>query len=141
VLVRKGSRARLDALLHSWGNPSRVSAVTGDLTQPNLGVPRAWIKEHKGSIDHFFHVAALYDMTAPDELNEQLNVGGTRAALGLASALDTGIFHQVSSVAASGDYHGAYDETMFDVGQGLPTSYHRTKFESERIVREESTVP
>jgi len=141
VLVREGSRARLDALLHSWGNPSRVSAVTGDLTKANLGVPRSWIKEHKGSIDHFFHVAALYDMTAPDELNEQLNVGGTRAALGLASALDAGIFHQVSSVAASGDYHGAYDETMFDVGQGLPTSYHRTKFESERIVREESTVP
>ncbi len=30
---------------------------------------------------------------------------------------------------------------MFDVGQGLPSSYHRTKFDSERIVREESTVP
>ena len=30
---------------------------------------------------------------------------------------------------------------MFDVGQGLPSAYHRTKFESERIVREESTVP
>jgi short-subunit dehydrogenase len=30
---------------------------------------------------------------------------------------------------------------MFDEGQGLPSSYHRTKFESERIVREESQVP
>src|SRR4029079_12581979 len=43
--------------------------------------------------------------------------------------------------AAAGDYHGVYDETMFDVGQGLPSPYHRTKYESERIVREEATVP
>ena len=80
-------------------------------------------------------------MTAPDELNEQLNVGGTRSALDLAGALDAGVFHQVSSIAAAGDYHGVFDETMFDVGQGLPSAYHRTKFESERIVREESPVP
>src|SRR4029078_3891736 len=50
-------------------------------------------------------------------------------------------FHQVSSIAASGDYRGFWDETMFDVDQGLPSPYHRTKFESEKIVREESAVP
>jgi NAD(P)-dependent dehydrogenase (short-subunit alcohol dehydrogenase family) len=141
VLVRKGSKERIERLLRSWGNPARVTTVTGDLTKPRLGVPKSWVAEHRGSIDHFFHVAALYDMTASDELNDQLNVGGTRAALDLADELDAGIFHQVSSIAASGDYHGVFDETMFDVGQGLPSSYHRTKFESERIVREECKVP
>ncbi|CAN5400111.1 SDR family oxidoreductase [soil metagenome] len=141
VLVRKGSQDRLQHLLRSWGTPTRVTAVTGDLTKQHLGVSKAWAREHRGSIEHFFHVAALYDMTASDELNEQLNVGGTRAALDLAASLGTGVFHQVSSIAASGDYHGTFDETMFDVGQGLPSAYHRTKFESERIVREESTVP
>ena len=141
VLVRSGSKERIDRLLRSWGNPARVSTVTGDLTKPRLGVTKKWAEAHRGSIDHFFHVAALYDMTASDELNEQLNVGGTRAALELAGALDAGVFHQVSSIAASGDYHGTFDETMFDVGQGLPSSYHRTKFESERIVREECPVP
>jgi NAD(P)-dependent dehydrogenase (short-subunit alcohol dehydrogenase family) len=141
VLVRAGSKDRIDRLLRSWGNPARVTTVTGDLTKPRLGVAKSWAAQHRGSIDHFFHVAALYDMTASDELNEQLNVGGTRAALELAGALDAGIFHQVSSIAASGDYHGTFDETMFDVGQGLPSSYHRTKFESERIVREECPVP
>ncbi|MGZ4489371.1 MAG: SDR family oxidoreductase [Nocardioidaceae bacterium] len=141
VLVRKGSQQRLDALMRSWGNPSRVTPVVGDLTAANLGVAKSWVKQHRGSIDHFFHLAALYDMTAPDELNEQLNVGGTRAALALAEGLAAGVFHQVSSIAAAGDFDGTYDETMFDVGQGLPSSYHRTKFESERIVREEATVP
>ena len=141
VLVRKASMERVDALMRAWGDSSRVTPVVGDLTKPNLGVAKSWVAEHRGDIEHFFHLAAIYDMTASDELNEQLNVGGTRAALDLADALDAGVFHQVSSVAAAGDYHGTFDETMFDVGQGLPSPYHRTKFESERIVREESKVP
>ena len=47
----------------------------------------------------------------------------------------------MSSVAAAGEYHGRFDETMFDEGQHLPSPYHRTKFESEKIVREEAAVP
>ena len=141
VLVRDGSRKRLDALLRSWGNPARVTPVVGDLTEDNLGVDPAWVEEHRGDIDHFVHLAAIYDMTASAELNEQLNVGGTRQALALAHDLQAGTFHQVSSIAASGDYAGTFDETMFDVGQGLPSPYHRTKFESERIVREECELP
>ncbi|HEX5861081.1 MAG TPA: SDR family oxidoreductase, partial [Nocardioides sp.] len=81
------------------------------------------------------------DMTADDETNETMNVGGTRHALQLADALQVGCFHQVSSVAAAGEYRGRFDETMFDEGQHLPSPYHRTKFESEKIVREEATVP
>jgi len=141
VLVREGSQQRLDALLRSWGDSSRVTPVVGDLTQPRLGVAPEWVGDHAGAVDHFFHLAAMYDMTAPDELNEQLNVGGTREAVALAEALEAGTFHQVSSIAAAGDYAGTFDETMFDAGQGLPSSYHRTKFESERIVREEATMP
>ena len=47
----------------------------------------------------------------------------------------------MSSVAAAGEFQGRFDETMFDEGQRLPSPYHRTKYESERIVREEATVP
>ncbi len=141
VLVREGSRARVDRMLRSWGNPARVTPVTGDLTRPGLGVPRGWVREHAGGIDHVFHLAALYDLTADEERNEQLNIGGTRATLELAERLDAGTFHHVSSVAVAGDYHGTYDETMFDVGQGMPSPYHRTKFEAERIVREEASIP
>jgi len=141
LLCREGSRGRLDALITQWGGSSRLVPVVGDLRADQLGVDPGWIDEHRGQIDHFFHLAAIYDMTASEELNETLNVGGTRSALSLAGALEAGVFHQVSSVAASGDYHGLFDESMFDEGQGLPSAYHRTKFESERIVREESPVP
>ncbi|HEU5455400.1 MAG TPA: SDR family oxidoreductase, partial [Nocardioides sp.] len=140
VLVRKGSLPRMEKLIRRW-DTNRVIPVTGDLAKPNLGVSRKWITEHKDQIDHFFHLAAIYDMTADDETNETMNVGGTRNAVQLADALQVGCFHQVSSVAAAGEYRGTFDETMFDEGQHLPSPYHRTKFESEKIVREEATVP
>ncbi|HET6151893.1 MAG TPA: SDR family oxidoreductase [Marmoricola sp.] len=141
LLCREGSRTRLDALITLWGGSPRLIPVVGDLRADQLGVDPDWIAANTGKIDHFFHLAAIYDMTASDEMNEELNVGGTRAAVSLAGALDVGVFHQVSSVAASGDYRGLFDESMFDEGQGLPSAYHRTKFESEKIVREESPVP
>ncbi|MBO9520498.1 MAG: SDR family oxidoreductase [Nocardioidaceae bacterium] len=141
LLCRDSSRDRLDALIKLWGGSSRLIPVSGDLRADLLGVDPEWIAQHAGSIDHFFHLAAIYDMTASEQMNEELNVGGTRSAIELAGALEAGVFHQVSSIAASGDYHGLYDETMFDEGQRLPSAYHRTKFESEKIVREECPVP
>ena len=36
VLVRSGSKERIERLLRSWGDPARVSTVTGDLTKPRL---------------------------------------------------------------------------------------------------------
>ncbi|MCW2797806.1 SDR family oxidoreductase [Nocardioides sp.] len=140
VLVRQGSLPRMEALIKRWGT-DRVVPVTGDLAQPGLGVDKAWVAEHRDAIDHFFHLAAIYDMTADDATNETMNVGGTRNAVELADALQVGCFHQVSSVAAAGEYAGRFDETMFDEGQHLPSAYHRTKYESERIVRDEATVP
>jgi NAD(P)-dependent dehydrogenase (short-subunit alcohol dehydrogenase family) len=140
VLVREGSLPRMESMIEVW-DTDRVVPVVGDLGADRLGVAKRWITGQRGQIDHFFHVAAIYDMTADDATNEELNVGGTRHALELAAALEAGCFHQVSSVAAAGEYDGPFDESMFDEGQALPSAYHRTKFESERIVREEATVP
>ena len=141
LLCRAGSLPRLERLVEQWEDGDRLVPVVGDLGEERLGVDPEWVAQHAGSIDHFFHLAAIYDMTADEETNQTLNVGGTRNALDLAGALRAGCFHQVSSIAASGDYRGIFDETMFDEGQGLPSPYHRTKFESEKLVREECPVP
>ncbi len=141
VLCRESSVDKLRVLAEGWGGGERIKPVIGDLQSDRLGVSPAWVEEHRHRVDHFFHLAAIYDMTASDERNEQLNVGGTRAAVSLANALGVGVFHQVSSIAAAGEYRGVFDESMFDEGQHLPSPYHRTKFESERIVREEASVP
>jgi NAD(P)-dependent dehydrogenase (short-subunit alcohol dehydrogenase family) len=141
ALVREGSQERLAELIKRWDGGDRVTPVVGDLTQERLGVEQPWIDEHRGKIDHFFHLAAVYDITADDEVNERTNVTGTRNAVALANALEAGCLEHVSSVAVSGLYKGLFREDMFDEGQKLPSAYHRTKFESERVARGESTVP
>jgi thioester reductase-like protein len=140
VLVRAGSEGKLERYADRWDGSATIKPVRGDLTKPRLGIAKRWLDEHAG-IDHVFHLAAVYDMTASDEANDAANVGGTRAAVEVANRLGAGCFHQVSSVAAAGDYQGTFTEDMFDEGQPLSHAYHRTKFESERIAREETTVP
>src|SRR5207253_451237 len=115
--------------------------VTGDLRRPLLGVEPEQVAELPGKILHFFHLAAVYDMTAPAELNTAVNVGGTTHAVELARTLEAKHLHHVSSIAVAGEYRGTFEESMFDEGQKLPSPYHRTKFESERIVREQPYVP
>jgi thioester reductase-like protein len=143
VLVRERSQGRLDALLERWGHDaaSRVKRVVGDLQQPRLGLSEEQVRNLEGHVEHFFHLAAIYDMTAPDEVNERLNVGGTRNAVELANALGAGTLHHVSSVAVAGDFKGLFREDMFDEGQRLASAYHRTKFEAERLVRGQATRP
>jgi thioester reductase-like protein len=104
-------------------------------------VDPGWVDAHRGGIDHVFHLAAIYDMTAGEEVNERMNVTGTRHAVQLSNALGARRLHHVSSVAVSGSHRGLFREDMFDEGQKLPSAYHRTKFESERIVRTEAQVP
>ncbi len=141
VLVRAGSVGKLEERMAQWGHPRRVHAVVGDLTAPRLGLDDAQVTALKGKVDHFFHLAAVYDMTADDERNRAANVDGTRHAVELANALEAGCFHHTSSIAAAGLHKGLFREDMFDEGQKLDHPYHRTKFESEQIARAETTVP
>lgn len=139
VLCRESSLDRLEILAQRW--PGRVTPVVGDLRSPALGVDEAWIDAQQDRIEHFFHLAAIYDMTADAALNDELNIAGTERALELAARLGAGTFHHVSSVAVAGEHRGEFTEAMFDEGQHLPSPYHRTKFESERLVREQDQVP
>jgi NAD(P)-dependent dehydrogenase (short-subunit alcohol dehydrogenase family) len=141
VLVRAASLERLEEQIAAHGAADRIHPVVGDLVEQKLGVDPAWVTEHTGRIDHFFHLAAVYDMTADDATNDAFNVDGTRHAVDLANTLQVGHLHHVSSIAVAGLYKGLFREDMFDEGQKLPSPYHRTKFESERIVRDSATVP
>src|ERR1700712_3156311 len=143
VLVRESSLHRLDARLAEWpeGARTRVKPVIGDLESTRLGVSEEWIAEHAGSIEHVFHCAALYDLAATAAANARANVYGTRHAVEVAEELRAGCLHHVSSIAIAGRFDGVFREDMFDEAQELPTAYHRTKFEAERIVREENERP
>ena len=135
VLVRPGSEEKLEAVVERLGGAGRIHAVRGDLAEPYLGVAPEARDALRGNVDHFFHLAAIYDMTADETENALLNVGGTQYAIDLANDLQAGTFHHTSSIAVAGEYEGHFTEDMFDEGQKLPTAYHRTKYESEKLVR------
>ena len=146
VLVREASQDRLNALIEGWGSEAeaRVQPVLGDLSEPRLGVSdEALAQLREASVAHFFHLAAVYDMTAAadDERNRIANVDGTRNAVALANELGVGCFHHTSSIAAAGMYKGLFREDMFDEGQKLAHPYHRTKFEAEKIARTQTKMP
>jgi NAD(P)-dependent dehydrogenase (short-subunit alcohol dehydrogenase family) len=143
VLVREGSRGRLEELRSRWGvDPERVVPVVGDLAAPALGVSDDDLGRLKGDVEHFFHLAAIYDLTADAESQRLANIEGTRHAVELAEAIDAGCFHMVSSIAAAGLYKGIWREDMFEEAEDLDTNpYFRTKHESEKVVRSECDVP
>ena len=143
VLVREGSRGRLEELRNRWGDDEgRVVPIVGDLSQERLGVSDADLEMLKGNVDHLFHLAAIYDMTADAESQKIANIEGTRHMVELAEEVEAGCVHMVSSIAAAGLYRGVWREDMFEEAQDLDTHpYFRTKHESEGVVRRECTRP
>ena len=142
VLVRKGSEKKLDAIATKMGwDRKRIVPVTGDLSKARLGLTAAQVKALSGKVQHFFHLAAIYDLSADAASQQVANIDGTRNAVELATALKAGCFHHTSSIAAAGLYPGVFREDMFDEAEGLKDPYLRTKHESEGIVRKECKVP
>ena len=141
-LTRDKSPERMEALYSYWNaDKSRAIPVVGDLCQPGLGVGKADLKKLKGKVDHYYHLAAIYDLKASAAEQMATNVDGTRNAVVLAQAIDAGCFHHVSSIAAAGMFEGIFREDMFEEAENLEHPYFGTKHESERIVRAECQTP
>ena len=141
-LIRRESESKVAALREYWGvGPTRAVPVFGDLTARRLGVSAEDVKALKGQIDHFYHLAAVYDLEADAESQITVNVDGTRNTVEFAKAIGAGHFHHVSSIAAAGLYEGVFREDMFDEAENLDHPYFMTKHESEKIVRKECKVP
>ena len=134
VLVRQQSVDKVAALLRRPAGqagrrrPGRAAARR----RPRVGC--------RGSRD-FFHLAALYDMTASAEDNELANVPGTRNAVDLANALGATL-HHVSSVAVAGEHRGLFREDHFAEGQKLPTAVppHEVRLRDARPRRPRPSV-
>ena len=137
-LIRQESLGKVAELRSHWGvSAARAVPVVGDLKARKLGVSAEDIKKLKGQVDHFFHLAAVYDLSADEDSQVAVNVDGTRHTVELAKAIDAGHFHHVSSIAAAGLYEGVFREDMFDEAENLDHPYFMTKHESEKIVRQE----
>ena len=141
-LLRRESADKVAGLREFWGvDAARAVPVYGDLTAKQLGVGADDVKALKGRIDHFHHLAAVYDLEADEESQVAVNVDGTRNTVEFAGAIAAAHFHHVSSIAAAGLYEGVFREDMFEEAENLDHPYFSTKHESEKIVRTECKVP
>jgi NAD(P)-dependent dehydrogenase (short-subunit alcohol dehydrogenase family) len=132
----------VEQLRQRWGSAAdRTVPIIGDLTRPRLGISDADIARLQGNIRHLFHLAAVYDLKASAEIQEKVNIEGTRNVVAFAEAIEAGRFHLTSSIAAAGLYEGVFREDMFEEAEELDHPYYRTKHESEGIVRRECSRP
>lgn len=136
ALVRPQSADRLRAIAADLGAADRVVVVPGDISREGLT-----LEPFDAPIDHLVHLAAIYDMDATAEAMHRANVDGTRRVLRFAREHDAGTFHMISSVAAAGTHAGTFPEDDPRHGQGFSHPYHRSKFESEVLVRDEAAMP
>ncbi|WP_429120791.1 SDR family oxidoreductase [Aeromonas allosaccharophila] len=140
-LMRASHQDKLPELFAFWNvDEQRAVPIIGDMTLPLLGVSAAEQEQLRGQIDHFFHLAAIYDLNAKAGIQQQVNTEGTRQAVQLAERLGSQQFHHCSSIAAAGLFDGLFREDMFDEAEHLDMPYFQTKHEAEGIVRSECTI-
>jgi NAD(P)-dependent dehydrogenase (short-subunit alcohol dehydrogenase family) len=140
VLVRPGSRHRFAALREKLDpEGTRLRAVIGDIGEAGLAMADEDRARLTGAT--VFHLAAVYDLTASEEDTARANIDGTHHTVELANAIAAARLHHVSSIAVAGRFKGVFTEEMFAEGQELDHPYFSTKYEAERIVRDEATVP
>ncbi len=140
VLVRPGSRHRFAALRDRLDpDGARLRPVFGDIGEAGLAMAAEDRDRLKGAT--IFHLAAVYDLTASEADTARANIDGTLHTVEFANAIEAQRLHHVSSIAVAGRFKGTFTEEMFAEGQALDHPYFATKYEAERIVREEATVP
>ena len=141
-LLRNASPERVARLREYWKtDETRAIPVVGNLTTAELGVASDEVATLMNKVDHFFHLGAVYSLEADPSVELMTNVDGTRNALCFAQTIRAKRFHHMSSIAAAGLYQGVFREDMFEEAERLEHPYFASKFQAEKIVREECRLP
>ncbi|MFB6344945.1 MAG: SDR family oxidoreductase [bacterium] len=137
LLVRPSSEDKYEDLLSFWDEPDQLEPVYGDITDPDVIQDSTSRERVQNEITDVYHLAAVYDMDVDAETARKINVEGTSNLVDFVNNIDRDItFNHVSSIAVAGDHDGLFREDHFNEGQNFKNPYMRTKFESERVVRE-----
>ncbi len=141
-LLRDPSAERVTKLQAYWQVDGKSTIpVAGDLTKAGLGVAPNDLAVLKNRVDHVFHFGAVYALDADPAIEMQTNIDGTRNAVLFAEAIGARRFHHMSSIAAAGLYPGVFREDMFEEAENLEHPYFASKFQAEKVIRDECRLP
>lgn len=126
------ARERADELVaRDAALAGRIDIVTGDIVEPDLGLGDRY-RDVTAATTEIFHLAAVYDLSVPRQLAEQVNVRGTVHVLDLAGACPRlERLQYVSTCYVSGRYTGVFRETDLVKGQRFNNFYEETKYLAE----------
>ncbi|MDR1383121.1 MAG: SDR family oxidoreductase [Planctomycetaceae bacterium] len=141
---RESARQRIENTLHPFekqlGRPlPRPIVLESDLCKPMLGLGKDDLSWMRNNVDTMLHNAASLSFVAePNGEPYRSNIEGTQNVLALCEATGIRRFHHVSTAYTCGLREGTIRETEFDCGQEFGNDYEKSKFASEKSVREAS---
>jgi long-chain acyl-CoA synthetase len=125
---------RFASLLADQGitNAPHVTALAGDVTEPDLGTSVAALAD----VTHVIHCAATVSFDHPLEEARRINVGGTRTVLGVCRRLPRlERLDAVSTCYVAGRRSDLVREADLADAHGFNNTYEQTKYESELELR------
>ena len=126
-------KALEEAFPHTVG---RIDLITGDITASDLGIDSA-DQERLSDVREVWHLAAVYDLTAPEAVASKVNIEGTANVLRFCeSRTRFKRLQYVSTCYVSGKVDGEFTEDELDLGQDFFNFYESTKYAAEMLVRE-----
>jgi thioester reductase-like protein len=114
----------------------RVHIVEGDAAAIDHGLSGAEFKSLARRVTRIHHCAQVTYLGVDAKTAEQVNVGGAREAIELASScekLECLVFHSTANV--SGDRRGRVEEGDLQAGQSFRSMVEETKARAEKLVR------
>jgi thioester reductase-like protein len=137
LLVQPAFAARaeqeLEGIARETGSPvSDFVLLSGDITQPNLGLSAVDLEIARAQSTIVFHLAAIYDLAVARDLALRVNVDGTRNVNEFARSLPhLRHYHYVSTCYVAGKRTGRILENELRHDAGFRNYYEETKHLAE----------
>ena len=109
--------------------------LSGDVSQPQLGLDEETYRDLCTSVETIFHLAARTDFKGASVADyEAVNINGVQHIYALASEAGAHL-HHISTAFVRGDHAGVFHEQDFDCGQRFRNGYEESKFRGEQFLR------
>ena len=125
-------------------DPEKITAITGDILQPNFGLEDQLFSRLCYEVDHVFHFAATMNWVTPFNQNTIANIDALKVSLVFCSSKKLKKLHYASSMGLwtlLNHSEGAIMENaLHEQGNELPGGYFQSKYVAENILKKAAVL-